>query len=182
MLSISVGRRRNWFRRRFGVQTLIAMLASRPSLLFDYNTGLTMRGSTSLDMSSLKVRVTAIIDFLTQPLPKSILTTHPNDLHLDFTIGDRTPEYWDEWWNWADEKRGGGKWLQLVGYQNEGKFGVFTPAHPMHDGENCSGIPPTLVRLIDNIKTLQLDRACQTFDANISKKLVILHLVIAHWP
>lgn len=147
----------------FNTQILIADAVARLIIMSD-STG---------DLSILKVRIAAIIDFLTQPLPKSILATHPNDLLPDFTIGDRAPECWDEWWCWAtDETRGDEKWLQLVRYHNEGKNGV----HATHDGRDWSGIPRDLVRLIDAIKTLQLDRACQTSDANFSEQFDSYHV------
>lgn len=125
-----------------------------------------------MSILNLKVRVAAIVDFLTQPLPKSILATHPNDLLPDFTIGDTAPECWNEWWHWAtDEQRGDAKWLQLVRYHNEGENGVY-------DGRDCSGIPRDLVRLVDCIKALRLNRTCQTSNTNFSKGFHLYHVVL----
>lgn len=125
-----------------------------------YNT--IMRSHHS-DLSNLKDRIAKITEFLTQPLPQSILATHPNDLPPDFTIGDSVPKYWDAWWNWAtEESHSEVNWLQLIKYHNAGRNGA-----PTNGVENRSHIPSNLVDLIDTIRALQLDRECQKSNSTL---------------
>jgi len=94
-------------------------------------------------------RLLSIRSLLTTPLASAILQTHPNDLFHNSDWDVVVPSEWRRWWDWAaDDDDEEEKWIELVLYYNR----------PL-DCLNKS-IPEDLTRLIDSIRSLQLDRTC----------------------
>jgi pullulanase/glycogen debranching enzyme len=95
---------------------------------------------------------------LTTPLASSILGTHPNDLlSTGHWITDvEVSSEWRGWWDWAADERNDDleeKWIKLVRYYNK--------THTV-SVQKPSDIPEDLARLINAIKSLQLDRTQRT--------------------
>lgn len=89
-------------------------------------------------MSTVQIYVVACLEFLTQPLVRSLLECHPNDVAND---GPRSE--WLPWWDWA--AGGNDIWKSLV------------PGYHL-DPSYYSSIPQPLVKLLRQIDSLTLPR------------------------
>lgn len=101
-------------------------------------------------------RMWKIHNLLSTPLVSSILQLHPNDLFQHSTSKISVPEEWNGWWEqWAATPA---RALRLIQFLN------FADSPAKSSGDNVDDvIPGELKQLLDDIRSLQLERSPLSF-------------------
>lgn len=98
------------------------------------------------------VRLWKIHDLLSTPLVSSILQLHPNDFFQSGASKNTVPKEWNGWWDqWAAKPA---RALRLIRFLN------FKDAIAKSSGDiTDDDIPQELKQLLDDVRSLQLERS-----------------------